>query len=402
MKLINKKLKVQNKRYNFIFSLFTFHSSLFAKTSLLLFTFHFSLLVNSAQAQSTNQNYPTAIKTNEINGKIVARDIGDSRLTSYFYVFNGNQGDVFINVQTSNFNGDIDVFTADNLKPLTKITIYADLSENETGRVIYLRKPEKLVLRIEGRSPNDDAATFKIKFAGEFVAMTNVSETDTPEVPQVKTGNQSDVRVNSVGTIIEVKPKPTPKPKVTIVKIEPKPKETNAKIEPKPKKTDKIRDTKEKTVEKKIEETDVAKNETNDNTKIIIEKQSEPEAENPPQPKTEITTTEEITKPKIEETNKENKPEVSAKITIEKTPEVAETKTVEKKSKPTKKPQKPKEPNPLENIHLIILFKDGTKIERPMSDVLKVSVDKGILTVISKDGSVGRYSILDVAKMTIE
>ena len=81
---------------------------------------------------------------------------------------------------------------------------------------------------------------------------------------------------------------------------------------------------------------------------------------------------------------------------------MAETKTVEKKSKPTKKPQKTKEPNPLENIHLIILFKDGTKIERPMSDVLKVSVDKGILTVISKDGSVGRYSILDVAKMTIE
>ena len=387
----DRETNIKNTRHHFAF---------------LLLPFYFLLLPFSVQAQSTNQNYPTAITTNEINGKIVARDIGDARLTSYFYVFNGNQGDVFINVQTSNFNGDIDVFTADNLKPLTKITIYADLSENETGRVIYLRKPEKLVLRIEGRSPNDDAATFKIKFAGEFVAMTNISETDTPEVPQVKTGNQSDVRVNSVGTIIEVKPKPTPKPKETIVKIELKPKETNAKIEPKPKKTDKIRDTKEKTVEKKIEEADVAKNETNDNTKIIIEKQPGPEAENPsenpPQSKTEIITTEELTKPKVKETNKENKPEVSAKITIEKTPEVAETKTLEKKSKPTKKPQKPKEPNPLENIHLIILFKDGTKIERPMSDVLKVSVDKGILTVISKAGGVGRYSILDVAKMTIE
>ncbi len=37
-----------------------------------------------------------------------------------------------------------------------------------------------------------------------------------------------------------------------------------------------------------------------------------------------------------------------------------------------------------------------------MSEVLKVGVDKGVLTIISKDGAIGRYSILDVAKMTIE
>ncbi len=182
----------------------------------------------STKAQSTNQNYPTPIMTNEISGKIPARDIGDARLTSYFYIFNGNQGDIFINVQTSNFNGDVDVFTADNLRPLTKITIYADVSENETGRVVYLRKPEKLVLRIEGRSPNDDAATFKIKFAGSFAAITNVAETDAPDAPKVKTENQTDVRVNSVGTIIEVKPKPTPTPKETIAKTEPKKTDTSA------------------------------------------------------------------------------------------------------------------------------------------------------------------------------
>jgi len=37
-----------------------------------------------------------------------------------------------------------------------------------------------------------------------------------------------------------------------------------------------------------------------------------------------------------------------------------------------------------------------------MSKVLKVGIDKGVLTIISKDGSIGRYSILDVARMTIE
>ncbi len=53
-------------------------------------------------------------------------------------------------------------------------------------------------------------------------------------------------------------------------------------------------------------------------------------------------------------------------------------------------------------MHLIILLKDGTRIERVMSEVVKVGVDRGILTVIGKDGSIVRYSILDVAKMTIE
>jgi hypothetical protein len=92
--------------------------------------------VFSANAQSTNQSYPTAITSNEISGRIAARDIGDARLTGYFYAFNGGQGDIFINIQTSNFNGDIDIFTAGSLKPLTKITIYADDTGSETGRVM--------------------------------------------------------------------------------------------------------------------------------------------------------------------------------------------------------------------------------------------------------------------------
>ncbi len=374
--------------------------------SFLLFTVFFLLFPFISKAQSINENYPTPITGNEINGKIVARDIGDARLTSYFYVFNGNQGDVFINVQTSNFNGDIDVFTADNLKPLTKITIYADLSENETGRVIYLRKPEKLILRIEGRSPNDDAAAFKIKFAGTFAAMTNVPETVAPEAPQVKNANQSKVRVNSVGTIIEVKPKPTPTPKETIAKIKrkPEPKKPDISTENKGQET-------ERKIDEKVEKTDVSKNETADTTTIIIEKKPTPEVEKPVETskpsESEVIVANEPAKSEVknaieEKTSEETKPEVSAKITIKKTPESAELKTVGKKSKSTKKTDKPKEPNPLENIRLIVLFKDGSKIERPMSDVLKVSVDKGILTVISKGGAIGRYSILEVAKMTIE
>ena len=77
--------------------------------------------IYSVQAQSTDQNFPTAVTSNQIEGTIKARDIGDSRQTIYFYTFNGTQGDVFVNVVTTNFDGTIDVFNADNLQPITKI-----------------------------------------------------------------------------------------------------------------------------------------------------------------------------------------------------------------------------------------------------------------------------------------
>ena len=56
----------------------------------------------------------------------------------------------------------------------------------------------------------------------------------------------------------------------------------------------------------------------------------------------------------------------------------------------------------LENVKLVIVFKDGGKIERPMNEVLRFSVDNGVFTVISKNGSIGRYSILDITKVSIE
>ena len=70
-------------------------------------------------AQSTDQNFPTPITKNEITGSIRARDIGDARVTSFFYIFEGSQGDIFINVVAKNFSGDIDVFTERCIKGIT-------------------------------------------------------------------------------------------------------------------------------------------------------------------------------------------------------------------------------------------------------------------------------------------
>src|SRR5687767_5284195 len=178
-----------------------------------IFAFATFASIAIASAQSTDQNFPTPVTTTEISGTIRARDVGDSRLTSYYYTFDGSQGDLFINIVTRNLTGDIDVFTKNGLTPLTKIIVYADYGENETGRVIYLRKPENLILRVQGRTPSDEPASFRIKFAGSFVASTAAPPAE-PEIPTLTAKNESGIRVNSVGTIVEIIPKATPTPAV--------------------------------------------------------------------------------------------------------------------------------------------------------------------------------------------
>ncbi len=360
----------------------------------------------SVKAQSISQSYPTPITSNEISGKIAARDLGDARLTVYYYTFDGGQGDIFVNVVTSNFNGDVDIFTADNLRPLTKITIYADASDNETGRVIYLRQPIKLILRIEGRTPNDAAATYRVKFAGSFSpAQAVAAENSELETPEVKSNNQTDVRVNSVGTIIEVKPKPTPTPKEIIAKKSDKITETTVQIEKET--AEKIVDGEEpgeaKPKEKKSE-TQVTI--TIDKNTPEIEEKTENQVEiESPETKPSVMVTDDLAEKEklqiIAETKKdapENLELIENKIVVKKETDIVKEIKEPKKSTAVK----PIPTSALENIRLIVLFKDGSKIERAMSEILKVGVDKGILTIISKDGAIGRYSILDVEKMTIE
>ena len=88
----------------------------------------FALLILSAisgslAAQSTDQNFPTPVTSTEISGTVRVRDVGDARLTSYFYQFDARQGDLFINIVTRNLTGDIDVFTQAGLRPVTKIVV---------------------------------------------------------------------------------------------------------------------------------------------------------------------------------------------------------------------------------------------------------------------------------------
>lgn len=323
---------------------------------------YFAFAVTAISAQSASIEFPTPITAAEISGRIAARDIGDSRLTTHYYTFNGTQGDIFISIETANLNGDIDIYYAENLRPLTKISVYSDSTASITQREIYLRKPEKLILRVEGRSTGDDAATYSIKFRGSFQAAVAGSQ-EQPETPEIKGNTDSDVRVNSVGTIIEIKPKPAPAPKQTVAAIDRRSRTVRT---PKPISTG-------KNDSRSAEDSEAESN------KAVVTSDLPDE--------TAATTT---------RVRKGAPPKTIArrpKTTAARKPAPPKSAAITKNEELTKA---------LENVRLIVSFKDGTQLERPMNEILRVNVDRGILTVIEKGGRIGRYSIIDIAKMAIE
>ena len=363
-------------------------------------------------AQSSDQTFPTPITTSEIRGQIRARDIGDPRLTTYYYLFNGNRGDVFINVVTTNLNGDIDVFSAEGLNPKTKITIYADTRQSETGRVIYLRRPERLILRIQGRTPNDDPATFQLKFAGSFEPVSAALAQAANEAPKVTSGDRGSVRVNSVGTILEDEPKqealaearpPVETPGVPVIENDIPPEVP-------------VRAEKDETVAKSVEESaamedppanvedvkgkiagNVAKKEAVQGVKktkpvVVITdnlKTDQPIKDSDVKP-AEGSTDIPVKEVTVDISDKPRS-DISAIVTIEIVPGVEEA--PESVEPP---------PNPLAGIFLTVQLKDGNTFERRMSEVISVNVIRGVLTIVTSDGKIAEFGILDVLKMSIE
>ena len=103
----------------------------------------------------------------------------------------------------------------------------------------------------------------------------------------------------------------------------------------------------------------------------------------------------------------DEKPADEEKVSAEtEKPEDAEEKPAdETKKAETVEPEetkKEREARLLGNIRLVVIFKDGGRIERPMNEILKFGVEKTTLTIIHKNGTIGRYSIFDIEKITIE
>jgi hypothetical protein len=305
-------------------------------------------------------------------GTIAARDLGDARVTDHFYAFTGTPGDVLITVDSRNLNGDIDVFTFTGLQPLLKFTVYAGSSSAIT-KSIYLRKQEDLILRVEGRTPNDDEAIYRIHFGGSFAPLTSapwLSENENATTPATVAGGTAKKgrRVSSVGARIdeppaEVAEAPTPEPTPESRTAEPaetapktaaaKPKPGNSRVRrPPPRKTPPAETA-------KVEET--AKN---DSEAKSAAENAESETKTPARRRpTRRTTTARTTKPAPAPT-------------------------------PT---QEPEESGP----RLLIETNDGTLVDRYMSSVRRVTVENGQVVVVGRDGKIQRISLASVVRMTI-
>lgn len=325
------------------------------------FTFSLVLLAVAsltAFSQSTEQQFPTPVTINEINGAINPREIGDSRTTTYFYTFNGSQGDLFLNILSVNLNADIDLFIETGLRPLTKIVVYADRGETETGRVVYLRKHEKLLLRVQGRSPNDDPGKFRFKFAGSFVAAASDSPLP-PELPKVP------------DTII-AEARPTP---------------TEPKLADEEKKQTEPVDSAEKSEVQNPPEAESRKAEAVERSEAVAD---EPKAK----PKVVVTDpVGEAAEKRSEETKERETRENRSR---------AETARETARRERDEARRKTETPDPMAAFRLVILFRDGSRIERPMTEVSRFSVDRGTLTVVNKGGTTGRYSMADVVSVTVQ
>ena len=305
------------------------------------------LTVACASAQSIDPNAPSPVRSNSVTGRIAARDLGDARLTDHYYALVGTPGDLLITVNSTNLNGDIDVFTATTLRPLLKLTLYAESTAPVT-KGIYLRKREELILRIEARSPNDDEGTYRLSFGGSFLPIVggpDVAEAETPTTETTTPGGRKTKRVSSVGARIE-EPEP---PATEVATATPTP-------EPTP----------EATPEAKPVETPAAKPEKS------------PEASSE--------------KPATVRNTRGRRPIRRPAPRVKETPPPVAT-VEEPKPKP--------EPEPEIGPRLVIETNDGTLINRSMSTVRRVTVENGQVVVTGKDGKIDRILLVNIVRMSI-
>lgn len=330
-----------------------------------------ALLVSTfggAHAQSIEATAPTPISSNDLSGSIAARDIGDSRFTHHYYAFGGNPGDVLITVQSKNLNGDVDVFTAGTLRPLLKFTLYAESSTPIT-KGIYLRRHEDLILRVEARSPNDDEGIYQIRFGGSFepIAAPLVAEAEKSEstIDLSTSTAKKGRRVTSAGARINepapppeevavVVPTPTPSPEATPVES----------AEPAPVRSTPSRRGRGRTPARRT-----------------------------PAPRPEATTPERETKPAEAK-------EAEKVATVEPEPARPARRTGRRGTR-TPAPI-PVEPEPPSGPRLVLEMLDGTRSERFMSTIRRVTIENNQIVVTGKDGKIDRTRMSEVLRMTIE
>ncbi len=328
-------------------------------------------------AQSIDISSPSPVRTNEVVGTIAARDLGDSRLTDHFYSLTGMPGDVLITVRSNNLNGDVDLFTAGSLRPLMKFTLYAENSSPST-RAVFLRKREDLILRVEARSPNDDEGIYHLRFGGTFqptagdAPLADAQNPTSEPLTTVVSNGKSSRRVSSVGARIaepaavrdEVAAAPTPQPTPedsTVPSPTPEPTVATAEAAPAPasprRGRGRVPSTRRRPAPQPAKKNEESGSETPNDETVSEVRNTEPA-------------------PRNRQTGRRGN-------TNSPTEQI-----------PVREPQT--------GPRLVIDMLDGTRVERFMSTIRRVTVENNQIVVVRRDGVIERTRMSAVLRMSIE
>lgn len=354
-------------------------------------------------AQSSDLNYPTPVVANEIEGRVAPRDLGDPRLTSHFYTFNGTQGDITINIESLNLDGAVDLFLSPALRPLTQFTLIATGSALNVSKSVFLRKEESIVLRVQARTPNDTDGTYRIRLGGTFQPATNVAaEPPQPEAvaankPVARPTAKGVHRVNAVGARIE-EPEPVEAAPAAATEEEKRAEESH-KREP-----------------ARTARTPTPRTGTTRRTRTPTRTDTARSGKPAPARKTETRTTE-----PEQPAGTETPEPAPAKAEPARTPRTRAGRTTRntrggETARRTREPAKqPTEGTPAETsganeppaptivaTRLVIEVRDGARVEHEMSTVNRVTVVGGLIVVILKNGHIERYPLTNVLRMAIE
>ncbi|HEV2706938.1 MAG TPA: hypothetical protein VGV59_13495 [Pyrinomonadaceae bacterium] len=354
-------------------------------------TVAFLSAVASVAAQSRDVNFPTPVYANEITGRIQPRDLGDARLTRHFYTFDGTEGDLVITVESTDLNGDVDLFTADSLRPLTKITLYAGASSTKATKSVYLRQGEPLVLRVEGRTSGETDAVYRIRFEGAFAASTR-QPTDIPETPTLAeptARNPNSRRVTSVGARIDEPPTETAEARPAESQPTPEATPESETTTPAARRGTRRNNTRRTTPPRAS-----ASNRTRQQTPAPTDA---PETARAEEARPAETTPENAAETPARRTNRSRtRPPRRSSTRREQPAERAATDAPPGAA--TAESASPAPPSP----RLIIVTRDGETFERDMSMVHRVTVQNNQVVVVGKDGRVTRRPLADILRMSIE
>ena len=363
------------------------------------------LAAASPRAQSVDPNSPTPVVSNEIAGSIAPLDIGDARSTRFFYTFNGLPGDLELTVESSNLEGDVDIFLAGNMRPLTKVTLYAGSGSSRSSKTVYLRRDEPLILRVQARTPNDAEGTYRIRLGGAFKPAARLAaneaapgESTAANSSPATAANSKARRVSSVGARIEepvpeiAKEEPaaaaTPEPTPLAAKApaNPRPARTRAGARRNSRAEAARRNTSNRgTVEGDAAKAGSSKNEMGDpaiaddgarNDNVAAEKPATPERARP------------VRVPRA----RNNRSSTSTRRAA--TPPTGADAAPRSENTPS--------PAATASVRLVLVMRDGETFERDMAGIRRVTVENGVLVIISKNGKTERQPMNAVLKMSIE